>query len=102
MGLLHVLQEGWTPLHYAADRGHVNVLQVLVMAASCDVTISNKVVDFELCNLYGVLNTVQNKQTAFHLAARSGHLDCLQLLYVAAESSQSLDDLPRVDKVEAG
>ncbi|XP_065910258.1 uncharacterized protein [Dysidea avara] len=74
-------KEGWTPLHYAADRGHVNVLQVLVMAASCDVTISNK-----------------NKQTAFHLAARSGHLDCLQLLYVAAESSQSLDDLPRVDK----
>lgn len=44
---------------------------------------------------------VQNKQTAFHLAARNGHLNCLQLLYVAVQCSQSLDDVPKTDKVES-
>jgi len=42
--LLFVLQEGWTPLHYAASHGYLDVLQVLLMAADCDITISNKVI----------------------------------------------------------
>ena len=43
MGLLIVMQEGWTALHYAADCGHVDVLHLLLIAEHCDVILSNKV-----------------------------------------------------------
>ena len=43
VGLLIVMQEGWTALHYAADRGHVNVLHVLLMVDQCHVSMCNKV-----------------------------------------------------------
>ena len=41
--LLIVMQEGWTALHYAADRGHVDVLHVLLMVEQCHVSMCNKV-----------------------------------------------------------
>ncbi|XP_065910261.1 uncharacterized protein [Dysidea avara] len=74
-------KDGWTPLHYAADHGFVDVLQVLLMVEECDVTIYNHA-----------------RQTAFHLAVRKGHLTCLELLFVAAQCSQSLDSLLKIDK----
>ena len=43
MGLFFVMQEGWTALHYAADRGHVEMLHLLLMVEQCDVILSNKV-----------------------------------------------------------
>lgn len=43
VGLLFIMQEGWTALHYAADRGHVNVLHILLMVKQCHVTVLNKV-----------------------------------------------------------
>ena len=42
-GLLFIMQEGWTALHYAADRGHVDVLHVLLMTEQCNVTVCNQV-----------------------------------------------------------
>jgi len=50
---------------------------------------------YAACNI----EAPQNKQTAFHLAARNGHLECLQLLYAAAECRQLLNSLPKTDKV---
>ena len=42
-GLLIVMQEGWIALHYAADRGHVEVLHLLLIIEHCDVIATNKV-----------------------------------------------------------
>ena len=42
---------------------------------------------------------LQQGHTAFHLAARNGHLSCLKLLFAAAEASHSLPSLPKMDKV---
>ena len=42
-GLFFIMQEGWTALHYAADRGHVDVLHVLLMTEQCNLTVCNKV-----------------------------------------------------------
>ena len=43
VGLLLIMQEGWTALHYAADRGHVDALHVLLMVEQCHVIMCNKV-----------------------------------------------------------
>ena len=43
VGLLFVMQEGWTALHYAADRGHIDVLHILLMVEQCHVIVCNKV-----------------------------------------------------------
>ena len=43
VGLLFVMQDGWTALHYAANRGHVDVLHILVMLEQCNVIVCNKV-----------------------------------------------------------
>ena len=74
------------------------MLQVLLMERECDVTITTKVstVRSAMCNKECVL---QARETAFHFAAKKGHLLCLKLLFVAAECTQSLDSLPPVDKV---
>ena len=37
------MQEGWTALHYAADRGHVEVLHFLLLVEHCNVIATNKV-----------------------------------------------------------
>jgi len=37
------MQEGWTALHFAADRKFVDALQVFLMVEECDVTICNNV-----------------------------------------------------------
>ena len=50
-----------------------------------------------ICILISLL--LQNKTTAFHLAAKGGHLSCLRLLFAAAEERRLLESLPRVDKV---
>ena len=42
---------------------------------------------------------IQAEKTAFHLAARGGHLLCLRLLFAAVESRRLLESLPIVDKV---
>jgi len=41
--ILFNTQDGWTSLHYAADHGFVDILQLLLMAGECDVTIYNHV-----------------------------------------------------------
>ena len=41
--ILYNTQDGWTSLHYAADHGFVDILQILLMAGECDVTIYNHV-----------------------------------------------------------
>ena len=43
--------------------------------------------------------TMQLGQTAFDFAARKGHLPCLKLLFAAAQCSQSLNSIPKDDKV---
>ena len=43
VGLFIVIQERWTALHYAADRGHVEVLHLLLMVEHCNVIATNKV-----------------------------------------------------------
>ena len=43
VGLIFIMQEEWTALHYAADRGHVDVLHVLLMTEQCNVIARNKV-----------------------------------------------------------
>ena len=43
------MQEGWTALHYAADRGHVEVLHLLLLVEHCNVIATNKVT-VKLCN----------------------------------------------------
>ena len=41
--IYHLLQDGWTPLHYAAHNDFVDVLQTLLLAEQCDVMICNHV-----------------------------------------------------------
>ena len=47
-----------------------------------------------------MFSLLQHKKTAFHLAAKGGHLLCLQLLFAAAESRGLLRFLPKIDKVK--
>ena len=48
-----------------------------------------------------MLLLLQNKQTAFHLATKGGHLHCLQLLFAAVECRGLLESLPSLDKVNS-
>jgi len=58
--------EGWTPLHYAAELGHIRICQLLIQAGA-DIRIKS--------NTYG--------QTALHLAVEFGHLECCKYLIQA-------------------
>jgi len=78
----------------ACPQAHFYSFQFILLLA-------NKGITSYIIKLNGdkVSALLQARQTAFHLAARKGHLRCLQLLLVAARCSQSLDSLLRVDKV---
>ena len=49
--------------------------------------------------VYALILSLQHKKTAFHLAAKGGHLLCLKLLLAAVESRGLLGSLPKMDKV---
>lgn len=65
---------GWTPLHFAASRGHTDVVQVLL---------SEKGVDVKIVNEHG--------QTPLHCAAACGHAKIVQVLLSANSDPYSLD-----------
>ena len=56
---------GWHAIHYAAQGGHANIIEYLVN--DFDVSI-----DLQQDNEYG--------DTAYQLACRNGHLECIKLL----------------------
>ena len=54
------MQERWTALHYAADRGHDDVLHLLVMVEQCEVIVCNKVSQASLIACLVVLCKIAN------------------------------------------
>ena len=58
-------KDGWHAIHYAAEKGHANIIGYLVN--DCGVSI-----DLQQDNEYG--------NTAYQLACRNGHLECIKLL----------------------
>ena len=75
MGLIIalLLQYGWTALHYAADSGCVDVLQVLVMEKECDVAMTTKVNNNNRLAVivYTMLFTVRTNSIPFCCKERS-------------------------------
>jgi len=60
--LVHWLQNGWTPLHFAAKAGHLDVVKLLVESGACPKH-----------------ETIDNKMP-ISLAASAGHTDVLSYL----------------------
>lgn len=107
---------GRTALHYASDRGHCSIVQLL-LSAGCNVnyTASDNISALHLassgghCDIVKLLiqagarvNHITNtKTTALHCASAQGHIKIMQLLLQAGANVDALDASDRTPLVRA-
>ena len=87
---------GWTPLHYASEGGHLNIIQCLITELGCNPNTSNNgVLPLHIACHYGHLNAAkyliteqkcnpnsrdQHGWTPLYYASEGGHLNIIQCL----------------------
>ena len=57
------MNDGWTPLHYASQGGHLNIIQYLITELGCDPTTPSN-----------------NGTLPLHIACHNGHLNAAKYL----------------------
>lgn len=98
-----VNKTGWTPLHYAATKGHVSIIKLLLEKhAYIDAESPNKTTPLMMAAMYGTLDavkvlleegadsTMKNEQnmTALDFATRANRADSIAFLTKATEAKR--------------
>lgn len=78
--------DGWTPLHFAADRGHASVCLTLLDEGA------------------NVCSRDSNKRTPLHLAATGNHLEVARVLLAhgASKTSKNIAGMTPLDCAKSG
>ena len=69
-------ENGWTPLHFACDEGHLPIVQYLLT---------------RLLGRADLQTTDRDGRTPLHLACRNGHRDVVQYLLTPDRESEATD-----------
>ena len=78
--LLHPLQGGDTPLHWAVREGHTTCVEHLLFTPGIDVNIKDMVSCYTYTLLSELLHPLQGGDIPLHFAARGGHTTCVEHL----------------------
>ena len=74
-----LIQDHQTPLHLSCERGHVDIVNVL-LSHGADIHVKDKVSIYSDITSIKSLLLIQDGDTPLHLSCKSGHVDIVNVL----------------------
>lgn len=87
--MIVIPQKELTVLHGAAEKGHIDLVELLVLNYGCDVQCKDRV--SYICDIVTISIAIQSKMTPLHYAVMNNHVEVFKFLVNNGADINSVD-----------